>query len=124
MYLYPYEHYEAHKLLAEENPDNYELVYAFYYMSHIKDVKDSNSYSEAKELFSKLQKERLSGRTLSEHHRANIKSGMAKYKGENNPAKRPEVRAKISEYKLKNPPMRNPEVAKKAAETRKNLLDV
>lgn len=35
IWLYPQEHYEAHKLLALENPDNKKLVYAFYTMSHL-----------------------------------------------------------------------------------------
>ena len=114
IWLYPSEHYKAHELLADENSDNYELVYAFYYMSHIKDVKDSETYEKAKNLFCKLQSEHLLGRTLPDEHKANIKAGCAKYKGENNPACRPEVRKKISIAKQgdKNQ-MKDPETAKK-----------
>ena len=41
-------------------------------------------------------KAKLTGRNLSEEHKLHIKQGCAKYIGENNPAKRLEVRQKIS----------------------------
>ena len=82
--------------MAEENKDNYELVYAFYYMSNLEGVNDSKSYEETKELFRKLQSEHLTGRKLTEEHKLHIRESCAKYKGENNPACRPEVREKIS----------------------------
>lgn len=109
-------------MLAEENPDSYELVYAYYYISHLRDVSDSPSYEKARKLFSKLQKEKLGGRKLPEEHKRKIRESCSKYKGENNPACRPEVRAKIKAKKLKNPPMKNPETVRKMAESKKKAI--
>lgn len=39
----------------------------------------------------------LTGRKLTEEHKQHIRASAKKFKGENNPAKRPEVRKKISE---------------------------
>lgn len=64
--LYAREHFIAHKLLAEENPDNNSLVYAYTCMAFMKknDTKryelSPEEYEEAKILLSKITKERLS----------------------------------------------------------------
>lgn len=52
--LYGREHYEAHKLLAEENPDNNALTFAFWMMAHINREKhccSAEEYEEARGLF-------------------------------------------------------------------------
>ncbi len=55
IWLLPDEHYQAHKLLALENPDNEKLIYAFYTMSHLYNNKGlynvtNEEYALAKEL--------------------------------------------------------------------------
>lgn len=80
-------HFIAHYLLAKVYPDNVELGHALFRMSNSKKY-GSKTYSWAKE------------------HWANL------IRGENNPAKRDEVRKKISD----NNPMKDPAMVKKAAE--------
>ena len=62
IYLYAREHFIAHKLLAEENPKDYQLVNAYMRMTTSTNG-DYNitpeEYEEAKKLFSKLQSENL-----------------------------------------------------------------
>lgn len=68
------EHYEAHKLLAEENPDNTSLQRAWYVMSHRNGVQISEEeYSMSKSSFIKA------------------------ISGDNSPSKRPEVRQHMVE---------------------------
>ncbi len=61
------EHFIAHKLLAEENPDNCGLVYAWWLMSHYKTTKQQRyectpeEYEEAKIAFGIIHSERLKG---------------------------------------------------------------
>ena len=61
--LFAQEHFIAHKLLAEENPDNYALTYAWWMMSHVKDKNQERyeitpeEYEEAKITFIKMQSE-------------------------------------------------------------------
>lgn len=64
--LFPREHFIAHKLLAEENPEEYSLVYAWWMMSHIQG-KDQEmlqitpeEYEKARIAFINVQKERFS----------------------------------------------------------------
>lgn len=85
-------------------------------MSHLKDVKDSETYEKARQMFSRVQSEHLKGRKLPDEHKLHIR--MNSPRGSNNPACRPEVRAKISKNKLSlgdKHPMRNPEVSQKVA---------
>lgn len=63
--LFAREHFIAHKLLAQENPDNPKLVYAWWMMSHNtkNDFQDRyeltpEEYEEAKKAFSKISSER------------------------------------------------------------------
>ena len=58
IYLFPYEHYYAHKKLAIENEDNIKLARAWWLMSHIKSndflkTISAEEYAEARILFSK-----------------------------------------------------------------------
>ena len=57
IWLYPDEHYTAHKLLAIENPDNYSLQAAFSMMAFPKGKTNRcaltpEEYKEAREIFS------------------------------------------------------------------------
>jgi hypothetical protein len=64
--LYAKEHYEAHRLLALENPNNYKLVYAWWNMAHTNKAgrRDyeitAEEYEEARKAASNAQKERSS----------------------------------------------------------------
>lgn len=63
--LYAKEHFEAHRLLALEYPDNKKLTYAWWMMSHIKDKNQdryelsADEYEEAKIAYSNILKERV-----------------------------------------------------------------
>jgi len=65
--LYAKEHFIAHKLLAEENPDSNRLIYAWWLMSHCKATGQKRyectpeEYEEAKVAFSITHSERLKG---------------------------------------------------------------
>ena len=106
--LYAYEHYEAHKFLAKENPDNDKLQFAWWQMCMCvvngRDYQVSaEEYNEAKILHSQLMSELMRGRYVSEEtrqkqsmahtgkvitdaHRENIKKYHADVSGPNNPA--------------------------------------
>ena len=69
--LYGREHYEAHKLLALENPECLKLVSAWWMMSHIKEVKGNyryiptgKEYEEARKNFSILVSERMKNQKI------------------------------------------------------------
>lgn len=64
IWLYPQEHYTAHKLLAKENPDNYSLIYAWFMMSHIRGDKiivDPEEYAESRKKWVEIMRVRNSG---------------------------------------------------------------
>lgn len=67
--LYPREHYIAHKLLSDENPDNYDLACAYALMSFGGNKKQQKyrltpeEYEEAKILFSERLKEKYKDKT-------------------------------------------------------------
>lgn len=52
IYLFPQEHYYAHKLLSQENPESKELVYAWWMMSNKKNIEvNAEEYANLKEKF-------------------------------------------------------------------------
>ena len=58
--LFAKEHFIAHKLLAEENPENQKLVYAWWMMAHIGRVEiTEDEYEESKRAISKTMSERV-----------------------------------------------------------------
>lgn len=65
--LFAREHFEAHRMLALENPDNDKLVYAWWMMSHTNKAKDRDyeitaaEYEEARIAFSNTQSKAISG---------------------------------------------------------------
>lgn len=76
--LFASEHFMAHKLLAHENPDIEELVYAWWMMSVVKNDKQdryeltSEEYEEVKISFSKMQSDRRTGSRASDDTRKKI----------------------------------------------------
>ncbi len=77
------EHFEAHRLLALETPNNTKLVYAWWMMSHIGRVEiNDEEYEEAKILLSQS----MQGHSVSEESRQKISdSRKGKYAGEHHP---------------------------------------
>lgn len=65
--LFAREHFIAHKLLVEENPDNNGLIYAWWLMAHCKTTDQKRyectpeEYEESKIAFSIIHSERLKG---------------------------------------------------------------
>lgn len=60
--LYAYEHFIAHKLLADENPTNEKLVYAWWMMAHIGRVEVSDKeYEDAKKACAEKMSEAKKG---------------------------------------------------------------
>ena len=65
--LFAKEHFEAHRLLALENPNNDKLIYAWYMMSHIEGNNQqrykvtAEEYEEAKISYSQMLSEKMSG---------------------------------------------------------------
>lgn len=67
--LFAEEHYEAHRLLAIENPDNYHLQYAWTMMAFTRNeaqIVSAEDYANAKKQLAKLNSELFRGRTYSE----------------------------------------------------------
>ena len=77
--LYAKEHFVAHQLLAQENPDNKKLILAWHMMTNVKTTNQ--------------QRYQITPEEYEESRIAYIKTMM----GENNPAKSEEVRRKKSE---------------------------
>ena len=90
--LFAREHFEAHRLLALENPDNIKLVYAWRMMSIVKDpnqdryIITAEEYEESRIIFSKIQSE-ISKQMWKDDQRRKRHSELMKEKfsGENNP---------------------------------------
>lgn len=65
--LFAREHFEAHRLLALENPDNDKLAYAWWMMANVKDKNQNRTeitaeeYEEVKLALSDIRKEKFSG---------------------------------------------------------------
>lgn len=86
--LYGREHYEAHKLLAEENPNNYALTFAFWAMVNINRKKrycTAEEYEKARKLFSERvsgERHHNYGKSLSDETRKKMSEA---HSGEKNP---------------------------------------
>ena len=93
--LFAREHFIAHKLLVEENPNNNRLAYAWWMLSNVGDREITpDEYEESKIMFSNKLKELFKnpenhpmyGRHQSEDSKRKIsKAHKGKYDGENNP---------------------------------------
>ena len=65
--LFAKEHFEAHRLLALENPNNEKLIYAWWMMSHVTSKNQdryeitAEEYEEVKVLYSKTLSQKMSG---------------------------------------------------------------
>ena len=67
--LFAEEHYEAHRLLAIENPDNYHLQYAWTMMTLTRNglkIVSADDYAKARKEIARLNSELFKGRTYSE----------------------------------------------------------
>lgn len=111
--LYAYEHYEAHKLLAKENPDNDKLQYAWWQMCMCvvngrEYQVSAEDYNEAKTSCSKLMSERMSGRCVSEETRRKLSDA---HKGKKLSE---EAKKKVSEHHVDNSGKNNPHYGKPA----------
>lgn len=105
--LYAHEHFEAHRLLALENPENKSLVFSWYMMSHVKKsgqeryISSAEEYEEAKISYCRAisgkgnpmygvnrsgENNPNYGKSFSEEHRKKLsESKIGKYCGEKNP---------------------------------------
>lgn len=111
--LFAREHFEAHRLLVLENPNNAKLVYAWWMMSHMSEAHKrdyeltAEEYEEAKKAFSKS----ISGENHPMYgvHRFGEAAPMYGKRGKNNPNygshRTEEQKKRLSEAKLgeKNP---------------------
>ena len=79
IWLYPKEHFLAHKLLAEENSDNYKLVYAWFMMFAKPSTTErdyevlAEHYAEAKLLLHNCPQKINSGKKVSEETREKLR---------------------------------------------------
>ena len=122
--LFAREHFIAHKLLAQENPDNEKLVYAWWMMTNFENPNHEyyeptpEEYEEARICFAETHSERMKGDgnprfgiETSDETRNKIREALVgKYKGENSPNYgkhlSEETKRKISEKakeRFKNP---------------------
>lgn len=93
--LFAREHFEAHRLLALENPENKSLVYAWACMTFAKSnnvkrcILSSNEYEEVRTNLSKIQKKTMRGTEHSmygKHHTEETKQKLRVLNsGKNNP---------------------------------------
>lgn len=112
--LFAKEHYEAHKLLALENSDNYSLIYAWWNMAQINGNKSQNRYVLTPEEYEEIRikcaivsSERVKGKNhpmYGKHHKNSSKKKMSKshkgkMMGENNPMY---GKHHTEEWKIKN----------------------
>lgn len=68
IYLTYREHFQAHKLLCEENPEESKLIYALWMMSNHGDIATPEEYSEIREKFCGIQRKKFSGDDNPIHH--------------------------------------------------------
>lgn len=82
--LYAREHFDAHKMLAEENPDNKKLFYAYWRMCVTKkgDICTADEYEVAKERCARMSSQLHKGRKWSTLRRKTLSE---KRKGSGNP---------------------------------------
>ena len=94
--LFAREHFIAHKLLAEENPQNYQLKYAYWNMCQCTGRDGQDKYIPTPEEYEEVRifcREAMSGENhpwYGKHHTKETKekisvSRKGKYKGEDNP---------------------------------------
>lgn len=127
--LYAREHFQAHRLLALENPHNKSLIYAWWMMSHktSREYQERyevtpEEYEESKKSFVEMQRQQKA----SEETRRKISENHIDVSGENNPfyGKRhsEETRKKIGEArKGKYTGINNPNYGKSWSEERRKL---
>lgn len=90
--LYAREHFEAHRLLALENPNVRGLTYAWWCMCNVKGndkqnryIPTANEYEEVRKIHSKNVSAMFLGKPKSEKHKKKLSENHANFKGENHP---------------------------------------
>ena len=126
IWLYPEEHYYAHKILALENPEDYQLVYAWYCLANAKDENQqryelsADEYAFAKLHFSEVHSETMKGHPCTEEAREKIsKANKGKRRTEEQKAY---IRSKAYDRSGEKNPIygkkRSDDTKKKISETR------
>lgn len=128
--LYAREHYEVHRLLAQENPNENDLVCAWWLMCHVKSVTQqrydvsAEQYEEARIAFSNLRKNSKvsedTRRKMSEAHSGENNSFYGKKHTEESRRKIREKRALQGNTKVGWKPTK--EQSKRISEAHKGLL--
>ena len=130
--LYAKEHYIAHKLLCEENPDNDKLKYAFYIMAFAKTENqerysiDEDEYEKLREELSAMQKDKYKDKTKHPSYGTHLSEERKKHIGDINRGNKysegrivsEETRKKIGQAN-KNP---SEETRKKMSQSQKGRL--
>lgn len=121
--LYAKEHFEAHRLLSLEYPDNQKLVYAWWMMSHIKDENQdryelsADEYEEVRVAFSNS----LKGRTITQQTRDKLREINLGHQVSEETKKKISDKAKA---RFKNPAYIHPLLGRPLSEeTRKKLSE-
>lgn len=126
--LFAREHFEAHRLLAIENPTNHQLAYAFGCMAFVsrEDIPrykvSAEEYEEARKLFAKASSERQKGKILSEEHRLKIQQRVLENPpmlGKHHTA---ESKRKMKEHKPDQSGSKNPNYGNKWSDEQKASL--
>jgi hypothetical protein len=121
--LFAREHFEAHRLLALENPDIQGLTYAWWCMCNIKGndtqiryVVTADEYEEARIAHSKNMSTLMSGKPKSEMHKQRLRENHANFSGSNHPQygthPSEETKKKISEFAKTRVGDKNPNYGK------------
>lgn len=120
--LFAREHFIAHKLLAEENPDNTKLIYAWWCMSSMKNERTHNRYECTPEEYE--QAKIAFSQVVSANTQRRFQDPEARQKQSEIQKKRfedPEERRKNGEYTKKQ--YENPERRKKQSDTIKKKYE-
>ena len=125
--LYAREHFIAHQLLAEENPDNNGLIYAYFAMSTISSQHEERyrltpqEYEEARIAFSEMLKKRYQNKEMHPSYGTHLTEERKKRIGEVNKGNKYCVGREISEETRRKigDANRNP-----SDETRKKMSDI
>ena len=86
--LFAREHFEAHRLLALENPTKIKLIFAWNMMCNSKNADyqiTAQEYEEARKIHGENMSKLLSGKPKSEEHKQHLKENHADFSGINHP---------------------------------------
>ena len=86
--LFAREHFEAHRLLALENPDEMKLIFAWNRMCNSKNADyqiTAQEYEEVRKIHGENMSKFLSGKPKSEEHKQHMRENHANFAGINHP---------------------------------------